>query len=370
MASAMLAVSSKLWLATSTVVPVSFIESSIFQSSSLAAGSSERLGSSSNSTAGDFKIARAIPKRCSMPLENFIACLSASLVRLTAASTSSIRRGMVAGGSSSKTAKNLRFSRAVSRGKNERSAPTANPTTRLTASSFFAVSCPPTRTNPESGRRIVESSLSSVVFPLPFGPKRTPILPVSNFSETPSNARVSDGHRHGRAHSRRPKIFVTDWISIIAISALALCGCGRHCLRARFAEYVPEAHGFVERRHRPGKPRRSEFFFTHHAHHAKRIRPPLLSVFPRLHDPAMPPHRARFQIGSIVSRQALVPMLDDGIRKLRRRSIRVSGFHLAILNRDVENFSHEHQRCRDHSCCATLFRICCGQLPIDVRQAS
>ena len=63
--------------------------------------------------------------------------------------------------------------RAERRGKNERSAATAMPTCRRTSPASRRASKPPTRTDPASGRSMVEISLSAVVFPLPFGPSST-----------------------------------------------------------------------------------------------------------------------------------------------------------------------------------------------------
>jgi hypothetical protein len=74
---------------------------------------------------------------------------------------------------SSRAAKNSRFSRAERRGKERALAATAMPTCRRTSPASRRASKPPTRTDPASGSSMVEISLRAVVFPLPFGPSST-----------------------------------------------------------------------------------------------------------------------------------------------------------------------------------------------------
>src|SRR5208282_4160167 len=126
-----------------------------------------------------------------MPLENFITSVSACSSRPVSRSTSLILCARSLRDTSSSAAKNSRFSRAERRGKNERSAATAIPTCRRTAPASRRVSKPPTRTDPASGKSMVEISLRTVVLPLPFGPTKANTSPRSAAKQTSLRAIVS-----------------------------------------------------------------------------------------------------------------------------------------------------------------------------------
>src|SRR3989442_1417775 len=102
-----------------------------------------------------------------------------------------MRAGRILAGTSSSEAKKSKFSRAESRGKNDRSLATAKPTCLRTVPALKQVSAPSISTRPESGRSMVEISLRVVVFPLPFGPSNTRTLPLCTRSETSTRARDS-----------------------------------------------------------------------------------------------------------------------------------------------------------------------------------
>src|SRR5208283_3593418 len=126
-----------------------------------------------------------------MPLENFITSVSACSSRPVSRRTSLILCAHSLRGTSSRAAKKSRFSRAERRGKNERSAATATPTCRRTAPASRRASKPPTRTDPASGRSMVEISLRAVVLPLPFGPSSTRTSALAAEKETSLKAIVS-----------------------------------------------------------------------------------------------------------------------------------------------------------------------------------
>ena len=126
-----------------------------------------------------------------MPLENFITSVSACSSRPVSRRTSWILLARSLRETSSSVAKKSRFSRAERRGKNERSPATAMPTCRRTSPAARCASNPPTRTDPASGRSMVEISLSAVVFPLPFGPSSTKTSAPAAEKETSFKATVS-----------------------------------------------------------------------------------------------------------------------------------------------------------------------------------
>src|SRR6185369_5169742 len=183
------------------------------QKCAAAAGSRLRVGSSSNSTGGRFINARANPSRWYIPDENFMTRVSAASNKLVAASNSSVRWSRAVRETLSSAAKKSRFSRADKRGKKDRSVATAKLTWRRTSEAFVCVSASLTTTRPESGSKTVEINFRAVVFPLPFGPRRTKILPVGIVRDTLSRASVFPVRSRPiqlKRAGRCRKIFVTD----------------------------------------------------------------------------------------------------------------------------------------------------------------
>jgi hypothetical protein len=134
-----------------------------------------------------------------MPDENFITRVSAASNKLVAASNSSVRWSRAVRETLSSAAKKSRFSRADKRGKKDRSVATAKLTWRRTSEAFVCVSASLTTTRPESGSKTVEINFRAVVFPLPFGPRRTKILPVGI-----GQGHIVEGKRVPRALAAHP----------------------------------------------------------------------------------------------------------------------------------------------------------------------
>ena len=151
--------------------------------SSLAAGSRLARGSSSNSSSGSCRTARATATRCTMPRESVRSGSRQRFFRRTSSSSSSTRSAATP----CRRAWKRRFSRAL-RSRYRSGSCASSPILPRTAHASSGSEEPSTRTLPACGRSSVASTRSSVLLPAPLGPNTTSDCPARSDSDTPPSA--------------------------------------------------------------------------------------------------------------------------------------------------------------------------------------
>ena len=169
------------------VWPSAFSSPRISHSASRLCGSRPAVGSSRNSTAGRWKIARATISRCAIPPDSAYTEAFAQRLRWNCSSSwSEIRRDSGAGIPNSRPWK-YRFSHTVSCRSSVFCWETI-PISCLASAGWAITSTVPTWALPAVGTTRVVSIPAVVVLPAPFGPSSPKISPASMLRSSPSTA--------------------------------------------------------------------------------------------------------------------------------------------------------------------------------------